>query len=410
MLWAVSLCRLMLAATLIFSGFVKAVDPKGMFYKANAYFAHWNIPFADDSVLLMAGVVTLAVIEFMLGIYLLLGIRSRFTTQATLVFMGCMTAVTAYVFLFNPVPDCGCFGTALTLTNGETLAKNIVLLLAAIVVATRRRYLLRLISERNQWITSFCALTYIILLNLYAIHYLPPIDFTPFSVGTDMRKAYTAPTADTPAALIGFSCSTEKGEDVTDSLLRRQGYTFLLTLPDPASADDGCNDRINDIYDACTDSRQAFLAVVPYGAGRQTVNEWIDRTGAAYTFLLADGDQLKAMVRSNPGLLLLKDGVVIGKWSNNDLPDLSGGFSVARLSQSASSRLSLLKVILCFLIPVAAVILADRLWIGSKFYRQHIFRQRLKKQFEHEKENRSRQLEDEQDPARRLGPGQGTQR
>ena len=86
--------------------------------------------------------------------------------------------------------DCGCFGTALTLTNGQTLAKNIVLLTCAAILYKREHYLLRLISERNQWIVSLYSAAYIILLSIYSFHYLPVVDFTDFKEGTDLRNAY----------------------------------------------------------------------------------------------------------------------------------------------------------------------------------------------------------------------------
>jgi len=283
-----------------------------MALKINAYFAHWGWQMADDALLLKALVVLLSTLEFALGIYLLLGIRRRMTAIATMLFMVAMTAVSVYVYAFNPVADCGCFGTALALTGGETLLKNIVLLAATAVVLFGRRYMLRLISERNQWITSLYALAYIVALNLYAFHYLPPIDFSPFSIDTDIRTAYYSPTSGTSPSIINFSAATMDGEDRSDSLLLQNGYTFLLTLPAPTEADDGCNDRINDLFDACRDAHAAFYALVPYSAMQDDVDSWTDRTGASYPFLQTDGDQLKTMVRSNPGLLLLKDYSVYG--------------------------------------------------------------------------------------------------
>lgn len=379
----------MLAATFVLSGFAKAADPMGMFYKLNAYFAHWGHPFAEDSVILTGVTVVLSAAEFILGIYLLLGIRRRFTTTVVAAFMALMTALTVYIYIYNPVPDCGCFGTALTLTNGETLAKNIVLLLASLVLLWKQRYILRIISERNQWITSMYSLVYIVLLNLLSIHYLPVLDFTDFRVGTDMRKAYFEPNETTPAALINFGCTTMNGELCTDSLLLKDGYTFVLTLSDLSTADDGCNDRINDLYDACRDSSYGFFALASYNSDSTMISRWIDRTGAAYPIFLADADQLKAMVRSNPGLLLLKDGVITGKWSNNNLPQFDVKGEWGNDSADRLARLSIVKLLLWFIIPLLGIILLDRIWIGSKFYRHHIFKKRLKRQ-ENEKENCSR--------------------
>ncbi len=101
--WIVTVCRLCFAATFIVSGFVKAADPLGMLYKTNAYFSHWGHPFEDNSTLLSVFVVALSALEFMLGIYILLGIRKRTTTIVAFVTMLCMTALTAYIYIYNPV-------------------------------------------------------------------------------------------------------------------------------------------------------------------------------------------------------------------------------------------------------------------------------------------------------------------
>lgn len=373
-----TLCRLSLAATFVVSGFVKAVDPMGMFTKVNAYFEAWGHPFSDDSIVLTIGVGALAVFEFMLGIYLLLGIRRRFTTVATTAFMVAMTIVTLYIFFFNPVADCGCFGEAFTLTNGETLAKNVVLLAAAVVVVLRRRYLLRLISERNQWITSLYAAVYVILLTIGSIRYLPLMDFSAFRTGTDLRTAYYEPSAETPATLLSFYAQTSDGDDMTDSLLQARGYTFLLTLSNPATADDGCNDRINDIYDACRDARVPFFALVPNEADSAQIAAWIDCTGAAYEFLNTDNSVLSSMVRSNPGLLLLHDGRVVGKWGNNNLPDFADGLDMVYLQSLPDGRRPLTRLILWFIIPLVVIIFIDRLWIGSKYYKRYTIKKHLK--------------------------------
>lgn len=391
-LWAVTICRLALAATFMVSGFVKAVDPMGMFYKFNAYLTHWGCPFPEDSVMLKGCVILLAAVEFALGIYLLLGIRKRFTTLFALAFMVAMTIVSAYVYFYNPVSDCGCFGAAFTLTNGQTLAKNIVLIIAAIVVFKWKHYLLRLVSERNQWITSLYSLIFIVALCLYSLHYLPPIDFTDFKIGTDMKKAYYEADEQTPAMLVNFACTSDEGEIITDSILQSEVPVFLLTLPELESADDGCNDRINDIYDACRDSGYVFYALASFNADSLQKNDWRDRTGATYPILGAEAEQLKAMVRSNPGLMLLKNGVITDKWSNNDLPIMESVSAEAIEGTDSSSIPPLVKILLWFFIPLLVCIFVDRLWFGYKYYKH---RSKILNLKENEKENRSRKLEDE---------------
>ncbi len=381
---AVASSRFLLALTFLFSGFVKAVDPQGMAYKLNAYLYQWGVTLSDDAMVLHLMAIVLGVMEFMLGVSLLLGMRRRLTATLMFVVMAVMTLLTLYVYIENPVPDCGCFGDAVKLTNGETLLKNVVLLAAAVVLLRYSRMMKRLISERNQWVTSIFSFVYIVVLGLLSNHYLPPLDFTPYKIGTDLRAVLAGEgITEENQDLLNFYLMDAEGNDLTVEIPADTGYTFLLTLPDAASADDGCNDRINDLYDACSDHGMNFYAIV--GEGVEDVPGWIDRTGAAYSFLTSDARQLRAAVRSNPGLLLLHDGKIVEKWSNNNLPE-SAEFPYLC---SVEEKSPLLRLFLWFVIPLLLVVLADSVWIGSKYYKRHILKKSLKTN-DNEKENCSR--------------------
>lgn len=363
---AVFVCRFALAVTFLFSGFVKAIDPIGMAYKLNAYLRNWDILLSDDSLLLQSGAVFLGTVEFMLGVCLFLGIRRRVTIPVAFLFMLVMTLLTCYIYIYNPVPDCGCFGEAIELSHGETLLKNVVLLLAVSFLMFKSRLMKRLISERNQWLTTIYSLIYVIALSLYSIHYLPPLDFTSYGLGTNLRdivlkgEGLTSGNAD----LANFYLGTET-EDVTFDILSASDTLFLLTIPREDRADDGCNDRINDLYDYCKDHGISFYAVID--SDKNGIESWVDRTGAAYPFLRSNEEQLRAMVRSNPGLLLFKDGTLIGKWSNNDLPEVSGSSLDLNLEQHGRGGVNLF---LWFALPLFLVVLGDSLWIRHKI-RKH---------------------------------------
>lgn len=375
--WLTRISVLLLSVVFIFSGFVKAVDPVGMVIKLNAYFQHWSFHIADNNIWLQMFVGAMAAIELLLGVNLLLGIRRKLTTIFTAIFMLVMTGITLYVFLYNPVPDCGCFGSALKLSNSETLLKNVVLLAASVFLSARPQYILRLISERNQWITAVCSLVYVVSVTVYSFRHLPVISFTPYNVGTNIKSAYEGNVPDQAAMeLANIYIYTAKGEDVTYELLSDTSFTFLLTLPEEKEADDGNNDRINDLYDYCVDKHYKLIGVASQASG--SFSDWIDRSGAAYPMFFGEPSQLKAMVRSNPGLLLLKNGVIIGKWSQNDLPSVDEQTQISEIVKSGNPTKSGLVLLLWWLIPVLLVILADRIWIGSKFYKHYIFKKKLK--------------------------------
>ncbi len=128
----VNLCRFLLGALFIFSGFVKAVDPLGFFYKIQDYLTAFGmISWFPSYAPLLVGIV-LSAIEFSVGVFLFLGIRRKVASALALLLMVVMTPLTLYLALANPVSDCGCFGDAWILTNWQTFGKNVVLLVAAV--------------------------------------------------------------------------------------------------------------------------------------------------------------------------------------------------------------------------------------------------------------------------------------
>ena len=151
----VNVCRLLLAATFILSGYVKAIDPLGTQYKLQDYIVALGMEqFIPEWGTLVAAV-GLAALEFSLGIFMLFAIRRRIVSRIVLAFMGFMTLITVWIYFANPVKDCGCFGDAIKLTNGETLLKNIVLTALAVTVALRPTDMARFISKSNQWIVRY---------------------------------------------------------------------------------------------------------------------------------------------------------------------------------------------------------------------------------------------------------------
>ena len=108
------------------------------------------------------------------------------------------------------------------------------------------------------------------------------------------------------------------GEDLTWEVLEQSGYTFLVVVPNLKRTDEGMLDVINDLYDYAKVNEYAFYMLT--SSGSDVIAEWTDHTGAAYPYLQADEILLKTMIRANPGLILLKDATVIGKWSKADMP------------------------------------------------------------------------------------------
>ncbi len=348
---------IVLSSTLLFSGFVKALDPLGMCIKLNAYLAYFGIALPDSSLWLQLSTAALTLLEFTLGLNLLLGIRRRLSTKITLGFIVAMTTLTLWIYIANPVTDCGCFGEALKLTNGQTLAKNIILLIPSAWLACHPLTLPRLMPERSQWMANIYAALFLVGLIAYTSHRLPLVEMTDYRIGSSLREALFNPQSEeSHTDMANFILCSPEGEMLQDSILMADGYTFLVTLPDEDEADDGCNNLLNDLYDL-------HPAISCYGIiaeeNKEKAADWVDRTGAAYPILSGESTQIKAMVRSNPGLMLLHDGRIVAKWSHNNLPALpeEGIPNLAEYEQRDTSLASLIKLLLWLCLPLAAIVL-----------------------------------------------------
>ena len=358
----VNFCRILLAVTFIFSGFVKANDPYGTLYKLNDYFASLGgVQLPEIITLVMA--IGLAFIEFTLGVYLLIGINRKNVSTLTVIFMSLMTLLTIYIFLFDPVSDCGCFGDAIILTNGQTLAKNIILLAAAIYLKRYSKLQAEIVPDKYKWIISFIAMASILFYAIYCIINLPVIDFRPYKIGTNLRanyESYSDPSNIDIKIIYKKNGKTlelsaddedpdsswtyvetrreiknkeqlktsnfyfedaETGEDVTENILYNEGTALLIIIPDLRHADEGCADKVNDLYEYAIEKGYQFYCLTG-SADPKDQTYWVEHTGAEYNFYIGDERLLKTIVRGNPGLVVIKDGIINKKWSNYMLPEI----------------------------------------------------------------------------------------
>ena len=377
MFWwvAVALCRLLLASSLIFSGAVKLIDPRGTEYKIQDYAQAFGL----DG--LMLGLylplllsMALAITEFCLGINLLFGSNRRWT--ARMVFGGLLlfTPLTLYLAIANPISDCGCFGDALVLSHWQSFGKNVVLLLSAFVLCHRHRLHFRLISEHNQWIVTQYSWLFAFLLSLYCVYTLPVIDFRPYHIGADLAKQMQwDEDSDTPPPLVDLVIlDTDSGEELTDSIILGRGWKFLIISPKLEYADDGIMDKLAELHDYC--NQYGYMLAALTASSDSLIDYWRDITGAEYPFLHVDEIPLKTMVRSNPGLLLLKDSRVSGKWASSQMPGAAQ--LVAPLEEldwanrtETTYMQRLLILLLWYAVPLGTLSMLDRLWLGVKLFR-----------------------------------------
>lgn len=412
----VNACRFLLGATFVFSGFVKAIDPIGTQYKLQDYISAVGMGGIVPDIVTLLASVALSALEFSLGVFVLFAIRRHLVSKILVSFMAVMTLITVWIALFNPVKDCGCFGEALRLTNVQTLLKNIVLLAASVVVAWRPLRMYRFLSRSTQWIAINYTILFVLLLSAHCLYHLPLIDFRPYHIGMNIKKGMEIPagapqpefettfilqkngvkkeftldnypdsswqfvdskTVQTKEGYVppihDFSIQKADGDDITDSVLTAKGYIFLLVSPHLEQADDSNFGDIDLLYEYCQERKIPFYCLT--ASTKKDIDHWADITGAEYPFCFTDETTLKTIIRSNPGLLLLKDGTIIRKWSHNDLPSSSSlNAPLSKLSIGAMPSTSLgetiMKVVLLFFIPLIILVFADRTWAWTRYLRR----------------------------------------
>lgn len=406
-------CRFLLAALFIFSGFVKAVDPLGSFYKIQDYLTAFGMISWFPTYLPLFFAIILSSAEFCVGVFLFFGVRRKIASTLALLLMSVMTPLTLYLALANPVSDCGCFGDAWVLTNWQTFGKNIVLLVAAIAVFRDRKLMFRFVTLKIEWMVSLYTLLFVFALSFYCLEYLPVLDFRPYKVGTNIKAGMEIPEGAKPSVfesrfvlekdgkqqeftldnypdstwtfvetrtvlkekgneppIHDFSMiSPDTGEDITESVLSDKGYAFLLVAHRIEEADDSNIDLINEIYDYSVEHGYGFYALT--SSPDEEIEVWRERTGAEYPFCQMDDITLKTIIRSNPGLLLIKGGTILNKWSDNQLPDeyvLNDSLDNLELGQQKQENNlhTIGYVLLWFIVPLTLVIGIDILVIKRR--------------------------------------------
>ena len=183
--------RLILGIVLIFSGFVKGVDPLGSTYKFTDYFNAFNIGFLEPFALVLA--IILAAAEFSIGVSLLFRFRYRIGVWAVLVFMSFFTIITFILAITNPVSDCGCFGDAIIMTNWQTFFKNLILIPFVLHIFWFRASRKDVFTPPFSWLALMLFTLVFLGIEFHAYRHLPMLDFRPYSVGTYIPEKMSMP-------------------------------------------------------------------------------------------------------------------------------------------------------------------------------------------------------------------------
>jgi len=387
--------RIIVGLVFIYSGFVKGIDPLGSTYKFSDYFVAFGAPWMQSIAFVLA--VILCIIEFTIGMALVLGLKMKITSWITSIFMVFFTILTLILAIFNPVTDCGCFGDALILTNWQTFYKNLIILVPTLFVFIKRNDFQQYVSSKAEWL--LVAVSAIVLLSfaLFSYNNLPFFDFRPYKIGTHIQSGMEIPDdaphdeyktllyyekngevkefsmenypwddstwtfVETKNILIkegyippihDFVIETLDGTDITESILNNESYTFLLIGNNLPKSSTKRQNQINELAFYALDKGYDFYCLT--ASIEENIEEFRVKSNAPYEFCNTDEITLKTIIRSNPGLVLIKDGVIINKWHYNNIPQSDfiekDMLSSSILSHATKSNKHLTNLILLLLI------------------------------------------------------------
>lgn len=361
-----NLCRIIVGIVFIYSGFVKGIDPLGSDYKFTDYFNAFGMGWMNATTLFFS--FALSLVEFLIGIALLFNLWVSRMAWGSLLFMAFFTPLTLVLALTNPVSDCGCFGDAMILTNWQTFWKNIILLLLAIMIFMYRKEYKSSLPLVGQF--SFLALAGagMLCLSVYCYRHLPVLDFRPYAVGKNITEGMRLPEGAEPdqyevtlkyknkqtGEVQSFTEENYPWQDtlnweyessserlvkkgyitpihdlviehptlgnITEEILEDDNHTILAVAYNLTQSDVQYQPAINRLAEYAQEKGIRFYGLT--SSSERDIETYKKRYHVPYEFCTADEIQLKTMIRSNPGVIILREGTILNKWAGKDVPDV----------------------------------------------------------------------------------------
>ncbi len=346
--------------------FSTEVDLKNYIKKDNFLvgFFHWMKDYAVELSMIIC------ILEIVLGIAILIGWKFRLVTWLLLLLIVFFTFLTGYSAYYNKVTDCGCFGDFIKLTPWESFTKDIVLLVLIVILFINQKTMKPLFSAPFALKVVLFFLVSSTALAIYFNMYLPMIDFLPYKKGNDICELMKVPAGQRAsdstityfkykkgASVKEFAANAlpksadgweyvpdsrrdsvlikaykppvhdfsvtdpESGEDFTRKLLDDPGYKLVLVHMLIEKGHNSVQPEINALAKAWTEGeKKAFYALT--ASQLNDVKEYRQKNNVQYPYYSTDGTTLKTMIRSNPGMILMKGCKVVKKWPARSIPSL----------------------------------------------------------------------------------------
>ena len=349
---ALTICRLLVGALFIFSSFTKGVDPLGTKYKMLDYLSAYHMTWLNNLAMVLAVLMILA--EFIVGFCLITKMLPRLAVLGATLLMLFFTFTTLFDALYNMVPDCGCFGTAIKMSNWQTFYKNLVIDTLLIPLIMNNKLLENKLGKGVQWLIAILFALAFLGFELYNYRHLPVVDFMDWKVGKQMsassneetkiyltyknkatgeKQEFLSPNypwndsvwmsewefvqqrIEGGTKFLGFSALDEDDNDVTDLILDTENL-LMFTSHDLAKVTEKEWAKVKEITEEA--GSRGYYVVWVVANEPEYVEQLREKYDFLYEVYYADALEIKPIVRSNPGLIWLDNGLVKDKWSSTD--------------------------------------------------------------------------------------------
>lgn len=384
--------RIIVGALFIISGFAKADDLYGSIYKIEEYLRVWG--YSQPRSLIFIGVMMLSATEFVSGALLITGCYKRACVWLMLAMMTFFLPLTAWIFITDPVLDCGCFGDMWVMSNGATFVKNILLTTALIFLAKYNRTANGGYSSYVQWLVATVCSIYILIISIFSYSVQPPLDFRSFPVGTNIaaavhgenvedelvyefiyekdgeRQSFTEDKIpdDTSWVFIDrkiisgehntdtdLIINNTDGDNITKDIISDAGQQVLICIPEYDRADVSCTYLFNSMNNYLTSIGGSLVCIV--AADSADIEEWRDLSMAQYPILYAESTILKELARGTMPAVYIRDGVIQWKRTTSSIdPHIFDNPSHDTLDALGIDGKSLFRNLTLILLTILAVI------------------------------------------------------
>jgi len=365
--------RIIVGVLFIFSGLIKANDPSGLAYKMEEFFELWHMNGLAPYALVFS--IAIIAFEIIAGVAVLLGYFFKQFAFLLLLLMIFFTYLTAYAVWYEYVNHrelkCGCFGDCIPLTAHQSFMKDIILLVFVIILVLGRKHIAGLFTKAANTSIMVLALAFSLFVQWYVLEHLPFVDCLPFKVGNNILKKMQPPPGSFPdeydyvypmknpktgatkemsnqeymdtgwkdtlnwqldgepkqilikkgnntPEIKEFSVQDAEGNDLTEVLLKEPGYNFLFFVKNVEKASTHNIEKLRTLFAKCEKSNVGFYLLT--ASSKEETEQFIKDNKLNIYYYFIDATVCKTAIRTNPGLMLIKAGTILGKWSYNDYP------------------------------------------------------------------------------------------